>query len=187
MADLLYPLCTVLDDSIGCAVWFAARGQGILGNGPHKGHPYCSHAKVILCGMGADELFAGYSRHRVCFSKGGWEDLIEEMQVEINRISSRNLGRDDRIISDHGREARFPYLDEKVTNFLTQLPVHIKTNLTLVRGLGEKLLLRLCALHLGLPTTAIQPKRAIQFGSRIAKLENSKEKANDVCIRLGIK
>lgn len=48
VADLLYPLCTVLDDSIGCAVWFAARGQGILGNGPHKGHPYCSHAKVTL-------------------------------------------------------------------------------------------------------------------------------------------
>lgn len=34
----------------------------------------------------------------------------------------------NRIISDHGREARFPYLDEKVTNFLTQLPVHIKVS-----------------------------------------------------------
>ena len=27
---LVYPLDTVLDDSIGCAIWFAARGKGIL-------------------------------------------------------------------------------------------------------------------------------------------------------------
>ena len=27
---LVYPLRTVLDDSIGCALWFAARGKGLL-------------------------------------------------------------------------------------------------------------------------------------------------------------
>ena len=27
---LVYPLQTVLDDSIGCALWFAARGRGVL-------------------------------------------------------------------------------------------------------------------------------------------------------------
>ena len=26
----MYPLQTVLDDSIGCALWFAARGRGVL-------------------------------------------------------------------------------------------------------------------------------------------------------------
>ena len=36
------------------------------------------------------------------------------------------------------------------------------------------MILRLLALQLGLYDTAIQPKRAIQFGSRIAKLENKK-------------
>ena len=30
ISRLIYPLKTVLDDSIGCAVWFAARGQGIV-------------------------------------------------------------------------------------------------------------------------------------------------------------
>ena len=30
MSDLVYPLQSVLDDSIGCAIWFAARGQGHL-------------------------------------------------------------------------------------------------------------------------------------------------------------
>uniref|UniRef100_A0A0L8IHH6 Asparagine synthetase [glutamine-hydrolyzing] n=1 Tax=Octopus bimaculoides TaxID=37653 RepID=A0A0L8IHH6_OCTBM len=184
VSHLLYPLCSVLDDSIGCAIWFASRGLGILGNGPNKGKLFYSRAKVILCGMGADELFAGYSRHRSSFSKDGWQGLIQELQTEVNRISARNLGRDDRVISDHGREARFPYLDEKFINFVAQIPAYKKVDLTLLRGVGEKLLLRLCSFKLGFTKTAVQPKRAIQFGSRIAKLEDSKEKASDVCARL---
>lgn len=30
ISNLVYPLTTVLDDSIGCAIWFAARGIGKL-------------------------------------------------------------------------------------------------------------------------------------------------------------
>lgn len=30
--NLLYPLDTVLDDNIGCALWLAARGAGVLSN-----------------------------------------------------------------------------------------------------------------------------------------------------------
>lgn len=181
---LVYPLETVLDDSIGCAVWFAARGQGILGNGDHAGETYKSSAKVILCGMGADEQFAGYSRHRGKFEELGWQGLIDEVEMEVQRISARNLGRDDRIITDHGKEARFPFLDENVVSYLQALPVHIKTDLRYPRGLGEKILLRACAVKLGLIQSALFPKRAIQFGSRIAKTENCKEKASEKCSRL---
>ncbi|KAL8586123.1 Asparagine synthetase domain-containing protein 1 [Nucella lapillus] len=181
---LVYPLATVLDDSIGCALWFAAGARGVLGNGPDTGTPYMSTAKVMLCGMGADEQLAGYSRHRGRFQQESWAGLIAEVNMEIHRISARNLGRDDRIIADHGKESRFPFLDEDVVALLASLPIHHKADLRFPRGVGEKLLLRLLALRLGLPQTSALPKRAIQFGSRIAKLEQSKEKGNQVCQRL---
>ncbi|NXA07667.1 ASND1 protein, partial [Sapayoa aenigma] len=180
---LIYPLDTVLDDSIGCAIWFASRGEGFINNqGELK--PYKSPAKVVLTGIGADEQLAGYSRHRVRFRKHGLEGLNEELEMELGRISSRNLGRDDRIIGDHGKEARFPFLDEDVVSFLNSLPVSEKADLTLPRGVGEKLILRLAARELGLAASALLPKRAVQFGSRIAKLEAHSEKASDKCSRL---
>lgn len=43
----VYPLETVLDDSIGCAVWFAARGSGFITEGGER-KPFSSSARVIL-------------------------------------------------------------------------------------------------------------------------------------------
>ncbi|KAM3861740.1 asparagine synthetase domain-containing protein 1 [Diretmus argenteus] len=183
ISHLVHPLDTVLDDSIGCAVWFAARGAGFI-TGDNEQRLFTSSAKVILTGIGADEQLAGYSRHRVRFKTSGYEGLIQELAMELGRISSRNLGRDDRVIGDHGKEARFPYLDEDVVSYLNSLPVWEKADLSLPRGVGEKLLLRLTAKELGLGPSAVLPKRAMQFGSRIAKLENSHEKASDKCKRL---
>lgn len=60
-----------------------------------------------MTGIGADEQLAGYSRHRVRFATSGHEGLIQELAMELGRISSRNLGRDDRVIGDHGKEARY--------------------------------------------------------------------------------
>ncbi|NXL85754.1 ASND1 protein, partial [Alectura lathami] len=183
ISHLIYPLDTVLDDSIGCAIWFASRGEGFISEqGAMK--PYRSPAKVVLTGIGADEQLAGYSRHRVCFRKYGSDGLNTELEMELGRISSRNLGRDDRIIGDHGKEARFPFLDEDVVSFLNSLSISEKADLTLPRGIGEKLILRLVAKELGLKASAILPKRAVQFGSRIAKLESSSEKASNTCSRL---
>ncbi|NXP05198.1 ASND1 protein, partial [Thinocorus orbignyianus] len=182
---LINPLDTVLDDSIGCAIWFASRGEGLISNqGELK--PYKSPAKVVLTGIGADEQLAGYTRHRVCFKKYGLERLNKELEMELDRISSRNLGRDDRIIGDHGKEARFPFLDEDVVSFLNSLPISEKADLTFPRGVGEKLLLRLAARELGLTASTVLPKRALQFGSRIAKLESNSEKASDTCSRLNL-
>jgi len=186
---LLYPLNTVLDDSIGCAIWFAARGQGKLSLSPGSGGnqeqvDYTSGCRVLLTGMGIDEQLGGYSRHRGRYEKEGLPGLEEELRMELLRISERNLGRDNRIISDHGVMARFPFLDENFVSFVSCLPTMVKCDLRLPRGVGEKLVLRLAAHKLGLVKTAREPKRAVQFGSRIAKLENRKEKASDTAIRI---
>lgn len=79
---------------------------------------------------------------------------------------------------------RFPYLDEDVVNYLNSVPVWEKADLSLPRGVGEKLLLRLTARYLGLSQSAVLPKRAMQFGSRIANMEDNHEKASDKCTRL---
>ena len=98
---LLYPHQTVLDDSIGCALWFASRGIGV---------DRTSNAEVLFLGMGADEQLAGYVRHRTKYEKAGMSELCREVKMEIERISERNLGRDDRILSDHGK------IFDKLTN-----------------------------------------------------------------------
>lgn len=44
---MVYPLCTVLDDSIGCALWCAAQGVGVMfGDNPDQGKLYKSRARV---------------------------------------------------------------------------------------------------------------------------------------------
>lgn len=181
---LVKPSQTVLDDSIGCALWFAANGKGLLMEDHEVTSVYETPARVVLLGMGADEQLAGYTRHRRVFDKSGWSGLIDEIALEIDRLSSRNLGRDDRVTSDHGREPRYPFLDENVINFLNGIPVWRKCNLRLDRSAGEKLLLRKVANHLGLCHTSHHLKRAIQFGSRIAKIEVHREKGEDICSRL---
>lgn len=99
-------------------------------------------SRVLLLGSGADEQFAGYSRHIGAFKRGGEAALEEELRLEVGRIWERNLGRDDRLISDHGKEARFPFLDESVMKFLNQLPLSQICDLSKPKGIGDKLILR---------------------------------------------
>lgn len=117
ISNLIYPLRTILDESLGCAVWFASFGKGVtLDN-----EQYESPCRFLLLGMGADELFGGYMRHRTTLRHKGWNALAEELHLEINRISERNLGRDDRIVADHGRQSRVPYLDESIIEYVKSL------------------------------------------------------------------
>ncbi|KAI9025684.1 asparagine synthase-domain-containing protein [Hyaloraphidium curvatum] len=169
LLELMAPAATVMDLSIAMAIWFAVRGSGTGG---------MSEARVVLSGLGADELFGGYSRHRSRFQQGRWPALVHELNLDLQRLPSRNLGRDDRIVSDHGKELRLPFLDEDVLELCSRLPVERKCDPRLPAGLGDKLILRLLAHRLGLGSTATFPKRAIQFGARTAKM-NGSERGDD--------
>lgn len=178
IGPLIAPKNTVLDDSIGCALWFAA--SGVRCRPDFEPQPF----RVLLVGSGADEQLGGYSRHWAAFGRGGLKMLTDEIERDVGRISDRNLGRDDRVLADHAIEARFPYLDESVVAFLNSVPLPLKCDLTQERGKGDKQVLRELAADLGLKYCSELPKRAIQFGSRIARLEQRKERAIDVCNRL---
>ncbi|XP_065332212.1 asparagine synthetase domain-containing protein 1 [Cloeon dipterum] len=188
IADLIFPLNSILDDSLGCALWFAARGQGIKHNTAgttEKG--YESPANVLLLGMGADELLGGYSKYRKQFSKNeDWSSVAKLLAHDLAVIPYRNLGRDDRVVSNSGRQPRFPFLAENFVQFIVNLPAHLRTAPFgfLPSGAGEKLLLRLAAFRLGLKVASTAPKRALQFGSKIANLECKNEIGHNVCSRL---
>ncbi|EPT04161.1 hypothetical protein FOMPIDRAFT_1027956 [Fomitopsis schrenkii] len=168
---IMHPCRTVMDLSLAMALYFAARGVGQVRTGGQSDPvPYTSTARVLLNGLGSDELMGGYGRFRTAFKHGGWQAIIDELQLELDRIPLRNLGRDDRVISSRGKETRHPFLSLSVVSFLAQLPVHLKVDPRLEAGVGEKLLLRLAARKLGLVEASGRKKRAMQFGSHSARM-----------------
>ena len=105
-----------------------------------------------------------------CQTTAGITHSSSKLQLEIDRIPTRNLGRDDRVISSWGKETRHPFLSLSVVNFLARLPVHLKLDPRLEAGVGEKLLLRLAARKVGLVEASGRKKRAMQFGSHSARM-----------------
>ncbi|KAJ8128493.1 hypothetical protein O1611_g5140 [Lasiodiplodia mahajangana] len=181
VVSLIYPHDTEMDLSIAFALYFAARGTGDCYVDQIEWQPSppvaSTSARVLLSGLGADELFGGYSRHEAAFKMRGYSGLLDELELDVSRIGQRNLGRDDRIMAHWGREVRFPYLDEEFFRFAIGSPVWEKCDFENPFHPAvidpAKRILRLLADQLDLPTTARQKKRAIQFGSRTAKIESA--------------
>ena len=77
-----------------------------------------SNSKVVFSGLGADEVWAGYSRYKTALLKGGLDGLRTEMSLDLDRLWHRNMARDDRAISHNGKEARFPFLDIDLQTYI---------------------------------------------------------------------
>ncbi|KAK0715132.1 asparagine synthase-domain-containing protein [Lasiosphaeris hirsuta] len=184
VTSLIYPHNTEMDLSIAYALYFAARGQGSCsppGSGSDLGQaPHASSARVLLSGLGADELFGGYVRHATAFSRQGYLALVDELLLDVGRLGKRNLGRDDRAMSHWGKEVRFPFLDERLVRWAIETPAWEKCDFENgedVAGVeAGKRVLRLLALELRMEGVAKEKKRAIQFGSRTAKMESGRVK-----------
>ena len=188
VCDLMYPHNTQMDLSISLALYFAARGSGEVVEAGQK-RRYTTKASALISGLGADELFGGYARHAKAYERKQYLGLLDELDLDFGRLASRNLGRDDRVISFWGREARYPYLDEELVRWALRLPVWEKCGFAFTSSLKSeyqvnlepgKLILRLLALTLGLKRTACEKKRAIQFGSRTARMSQSNRRGSEL-------
>lgn len=163
----MYPHNTEMDLSIASALYFAARGEGTATTKPgEETRPYATTARVLMSGLGADELFGGYSRHGAAHASRGYQGLVDELKLDVGRLGKRNLGRDDRVMAHWGREVRFPFLDEALVRWAMALPAWEKCDFgntdSGATGLdAEKRVLRLLSLNLGMAEVAREKKRAV--------------------------
>lgn len=126
--------------------------------------------RVLLSGLGSEEIFAGYERHRNAL------DINKECLHGLLKMYERDLYRDDVVTMYHTIELRLPFLDRDLVTYALQIPGEFK-----IREGQSKVILRDIAKDMGLAEEyAERKKSAAQYGSNfdraISKLAKSKGK-----------
>ncbi len=120
----------------------------------------------FLGGLGSEEIFAGYERHKV-------EDINKECWIGLRGMWQRDLVRDFNLAKDNKLEINTPFLDEELIKFAMKIPSKWKLNKKY-----KKVILREVAEEF-LGTFAWRKKKAAQYGScfdkAISKLAKQKE------------
>jgi diphthine-ammonia ligase len=112
--------------------------------------------KVIFSGLGSEEIFAGYERHK---SSG---NINQECVSGLIQMYERDLYRDDVVTMDNHLELRIPFLDRPLIEYCLKIPEKYK-----IAGGESKLILRQISEEQGLPKEyAFRKKLAAQYGSR---------------------
>lgn len=113
--------------------------------------------KVVMTGLGSEQLYAGYHRHQGYLNKeclSGLRSLFENDLYRDNVVSFRN-----------GYELRAPFLDRDLIEHALMIPEEYK-----VKDDYRKYVLRLAAEKLGVPEdVAWRGKTAAQYGSNFDK------------------
>lgn len=122
---------------------------------------------VVFSGLGSEELFAGYERHRAA----GLERLNEACLEGLLSMHERDLYRDYVVAAAQGLELRLPFLDRRLVTFALGLPAAWKLHCDIdSSGVVSKYILRLVAASVGVnEAVALRRKRAAQYGSGFDK------------------
>lgn len=124
--------------------------------------------KVMFSGLGSEEIFAGYQRHKES------TNINKECVSGLLKMYERDLYRDDVVTMYNQTELRLPLLDKELIDYSLKIPEKYK----LTDG-HEKYILRLVALNLGLKEEfAMRKKKAAQYGSNFHKAIEKLKKKN---------
>ncbi len=116
----------------------------------------------VVCGQGADELFLGYAHFRGL----GAEDAERRAQRDLASLRDVDWPRAQRAAKSLGREVSAPYLATEFARAALSVPVERR-----LPAEEPKRLFRAWAIRRGLPPAiARRPKRALQFGSGVARV-----------------
>lgn len=109
--------------------------------------------KIAFSGLGSEELFAGYQRHRCAdVNKACLEGLLTMYKRDTYR---------DNVIAEHNNLVlRTPFLDKQLIEYALRIPAEYKLSQQ------DKLILRSIAKDYDIPQ---RKKRAAQYGSRFDK------------------
>ncbi|MDO8554805.1 MAG: asparagine synthase C-terminal domain-containing protein [Candidatus Micrarchaeota archaeon] len=121
--------------------------------------------RVLLFGSASEELFVGYERYYTYASEG--KDLDGILREEFSTLRSREISWVKKICYKLGVEARFPFYNQELANFVFDVPLELRMeDHELKKGI-----LREAAKMLGLTDLAVKrKKRAMQYGSGVHKI-----------------
>ena len=120
--------------------------------------------KILLSGLGSEELFAGYERHYIALKNG--KSVNGECLNGLSELWKRDLYRDDMITMHNTIELRLPFLNCELINFALSIPSKYKINEE-----HKKIILREVAEELGLSKEfAWRKKLGAQYGSNTDKI-----------------
>ncbi len=113
---------------------------------------------LLLCGQGADELYAGYSRYRSMDEVA----MRSAMAHDVKALITQGMDIEKRAAEAFGKTLVHPFLDPEVVKVSIDLPLDM-----LLRGDENKAILRDIGRALGLGPIADRKKKAAQYGSGI--------------------
>lgn len=119
-------------------------------------HSISRKEKFFFSGIGSEEIFAGYDRHKKTPTNG-------ECFNGLLKMYERDLLRDSAVANALGFDFLTPFLDERLVRYSLKIPIQFKIN-----DDGNKIILRKAAqMYLG--KYSERPKKAAQYGSSFDK------------------